>query len=43
MKSYQLGEDKVVLVKEQEGIGELAVIIKNTDVESKFVELTPNR
>jgi len=41
MKTYQLGEDKVVNVKQE--LGELKVTIENTDSKSKFMEFTPNR
>jgi len=39
MKTYQLGEDKVV----KQELGELKVTIENTDSKSKFMEFTPNR
>ena len=41
MKTYQLGEDKVVNVKQE--LKELKVTIENTDSQSKFMEFTPNR
>jgi len=41
MKTYQLSEDRVVVVKKTSG--ELSVTIKHKDASDKYIQFTPSR